>query len=68
MGRPKNLVPTVRRHATPGQPDRAVVDYYDAAGRRRMRTLGEYGSEAAVAAYRRLLADLEAARPVSRRP
>jgi integrase len=33
-----------------------------------MRSLGEYGSEAAAAAYRRLLADLEAARPVDHRP
>lgn len=60
MGRPRNPVPTVRLHAD-GR--RAVCDFYDpGSGKKRMCVLGPWGSEAADAAYRRLLADLAAGR------
>ena len=39
------------------------MPYDPATGRRRTKLLGEYGSEAATAAYRQLLADLDASRP-----
>ncbi len=61
MARPRNPVPTVRRHA---RRNVAVCDYHcPRTGKRRQAVLGPWKSPEAAAAYRRLLADLAAARP-----
>ena len=58
MGRPRNEVPTYRRHKKSGQ---AIVTLTNSAGVRRDYLLGRYGSKASKDEYRRLLQEWETA-------
>ena len=53
MPRPKSVVPTYRRHKQSGK---AIVTVRTAGGRRQDMILGDYGSAASKAEYRRLCA------------
>jgi integrase len=54
----RNPIPTYRRHP---RKDRAVIDIYDAAGRRTQRLLpGTFGSPESQSAYQRLIGKLQA--------
>ena len=58
MARPRNLIPTYRKHSQTG---RAVVSIYRADGSRTEIVLpGDYGSEESKQEYERLLAQLRA--------
>jgi hypothetical protein len=57
MPRPRNAVPTYRRHRPSGQ---AVVTLYDAADGRRDMYLGPFGSPESKAEYERVLAEYRA--------
>lgn len=56
MGRPRNAVPSYRRHKKSGQ---AIVTLANAAGIRRDYMLGRFGAAASKAEYRRLLQEWE---------